>query len=59
MEDISSLIIRLQAGEKVLCNICKKNYYTTNAKDVKESSSFKCDKCGTVIHCTPGNVIVE
>lgn len=49
---------KLQSGEKVKCLQCNNGYYVTDAKDIRKSYYFYCDKCGEFIHFEPG-VIIE
>ncbi len=52
------LIERLQHGEKVLCDACRKGYYITSAKNISQSKEFSCEKCGNILRISP-NVIVD
>nr|DAW50972.1 MAG TPA: hypothetical protein [Caudoviricetes sp.] len=48
----------LHSGEKVLCDNCKEGFY--EAVDGGEAIlGYKCNKCGSFIHITPGNILVE
>ena len=53
------LIERLQSGEKILCKDCGKGFYITNARNIKTSHDFVCEKCNSVVRVTPNNIIVE
>lgn len=44
------LIERLQNGELIHCKSCKKGIYIANAKDIKISHSFFCNKCNSMIN---------
>lgn len=48
-----TIIERLQSGELIQCNLCKKGIYITNAKDIKRSHSFFCDRCNSMINSDP------
>lgn len=54
----NNLIERLQNGEKIICKECGKGHYITNAKNVKASREFFCDKCHSAIRITP-NITVD
>ena len=53
------IIERLRRGEIIICEECKKGIYITNASDISISHEFYCERCGSVIRVTPGDVIVE
>ena len=59
MENISDLITRLQSGEKVRCSDCSEGFYTTTKGLTSKSNFFWCDKCGSIVHFTLADVIVE
>ena len=62
MEKISDIIEKLRNGEDVTCLECEKGKYTTSLKspeDIKTCNYFRCNNCGSVVHCTPADVIVE
>lgn len=48
-----TLIERLQSGESIQCSSCKKGIYITNAKNIKKSHSFFCNKCNSMINYDP------
>ncbi len=59
ISDKDCLIERLRNGETIICLECKKGIYVTTEGYTKTSHGFWCDKCGSMVHCTPGDVIVE
>lgn len=46
------LIDRLRAGEKVLCGICKKNFYDVSFENRQFSNYFHCEDpdCKGYVH---------
>lgn len=56
---VSEMIVQLRRGKQIQCQKCKKGIYVTNPKYIKTSNSFWCNKCGDLLHVTPGDVIVD
>lgn len=57
MKKENSLIYQLQNGERIICKDCGKGFYITNAKSVKSSKEFFCEKCNSVVRISPNITI--
>lgn len=53
-------IDKLRKGEKVVCDICKKDYYDNSSPDREHSNYFHCENpdCKGYVHMQK-NIIVE
>jgi len=46
------VIDRLRRGQKVLCSVCRKNFYDVNIKNASSSNYFHCSdpSCKGYVH---------
>ena len=53
--EVFSLLERLKSGEKVLCKICKKGYYTPYNTTADKAQYFNCSnpECNNYYHWDP------
>lgn len=57
--NLTNLIERLRKGEKITCLECGKGIYETTKGYTEVSHCFWCNECGSMVHCTPSDVIIE